>query len=231
MKWGVVVFPGTNREFDASDVFSRILGQPTRMIWHRETDLSGLDAIMLPGGFSYGDYLRCGAIARFSPVMGELIKFAKSGRTVFGVCNGFQVLTEAGLLPGTLLRNRSLRFINQDWPLRVERTDTRFTHLCEENQVITVPIAHNEGNYFLAEDELKRLEDRLGVLFRYCSPEGEVSDRTNPNGSVNNIAGVINEAGNVLGMMPHPENRTDPVIGGTDGLVLFESMLAEMDIA
>lgn len=228
MKWGVIVFPGTNREFDAYDVFARILGKETRYIWHRETDLSGLDAIMLPGGFSYGDYLRCGAIARFSPVMDEIVRFAKSGKTVFGVCNGFQVLTEVGLLPGTLLRNRSLRFINEDWPLRIERNDTRFTRLCMPGQVMTVPIAHNEGNYYLGGDDLKRLEDRNGVLFRYCSPEGEVSDAWNPNGSVNNIAGVMNEGGNVLGMMPHPEDRTDPVIGGTDGLVLFESMVSEL---
>ncbi|MFH0882615.1 MAG: phosphoribosylformylglycinamidine synthase subunit PurQ [bacterium] len=228
MKWGVLVFPGTNREQDAVDVLERLFQQNVRRVWHTERDLSDLDAIMLPGGFSYGDYLRCGAIARFSPVMDELVRFAGSGRTVFGVCNGFQILTEAGLLPGTLLRNTSLRFINAHQPLRIERTDTRFTRLAEMHQVITVPIAHNEGNYFLPPDGLKRLEDRGGVLFRYCTAMGEVTSAGNPNGSVNNIAGVVNEAGNVLGMMPHPENTCDPVIGGTDGRVLFESMIGEL---
>ena len=228
MKWGVLVFPGTNREQDAVDVLERLFDQSVRKVWHTESDLSDLDTVMLPGGFSYGDYLRCGAIARFSPVMEELKRFAASGKTVFGVCNGFQILTEAGLLPGTLLRNNSLRFINAMQPLRIERTDTRFTHLANEHQVMNVPIAHNEGNYFLPPDDLKRLEDRGGVLFRYCAPDGEVNAAANPNGSANNIAGVINEQGNVLGMMPHPENACDPVIGGTDGRVLFESMIGEL---
>lgn len=227
MKWGVLIFPGTNRDDDAVDTLGRIYGQQVRKVWHTETDLSGLDAIMLPGGFSYGDYLRCGAIARFSPVMKELVAFANSGRTVFGVCNGFQILTEAGLLPGTLLRNTSLRFINVMQPLRIERNDTRFTRSGNVGDVITVPIAHNEGNYFLPEKNLKRLEDRGGVLFRYCTPSGEVSAEGNPNGSVNNIAGVINEAGNVLGMMPHPENACDPLIGSGQGRVIFESMMME----
>ncbi len=228
MKWGVLIFPGTNRERDAVDVLERLFGQKVRKVWHTERDLSGLDAVMLPGGFSYGDYLRCGAIARFSPVMDELIRFAASGKTVFAVCNGFQILTEAGLLPGTLLRNTNLRFINALQPLRIEYNDSRFTRRAEPGQVITVPIAHNEGNYFLPPDGLKRLEDRGGVLFRYCTPNGEVIGEGNPNGSVNNIAGVVNEAGNVLGMMPHPENACDPVIGRTDGRVLFESMIGQL---
>ncbi len=225
MKWGVVVFPGTNREPDAHSVFGRVLGHDVRYIWHKETDISDVDAIMLPGGFSYGDYLRSGAIAGFSPVMNEIINFAGKGGLVFGVCNGFQILTEVGLLPGTLLRNRSLRFINDDWSLRIERNDTAFTSKCDKNQIIRVPIAHNEGNYFLEGDNLKRLEDRNGVVFRYCSVDGVVDDANNPNGSINNIAGVINEAGNVLGMMPHPEDRCDSIVGSTEGLILFESMV------
>lgn len=227
MKWGVLIFPGTNRDDDAVDTLGRIFDQQVRKVWHTETDLSDLDAIMLPGGFSYGDYLRCGAIARFSPVMDELVRFAKSGKTVFGVCNGFQILTESGLLPGTLLRNNSLRFINAMQPLRIEHTGSRFTNAAVEGQVITVPIAHNEGNYFLPEGDLKRLEDRGGVLFRYCTPDGEITAAGNPNGSKNNIAGVVNEAGNVLGMMPHPENACDPLIGSGEGRVLFESMIRE----
>jgi len=228
VKWGVLVFPGTNREQDAVDVLTRVFQQDVQKIWHDTTDLSGLDAVMLPGGFSYGDYLRCGAIARFSPVMEAVVDFAKTGRTVFGVCNGFQILTECGLLPGTLLRNKSLRFINAMQPLHVERTDTRFTSKAPEGRVVTVPIAHNEGNYFLPADDLKRLEDRAGVLFRYCTPKGYVNEAGNPNGSVNNIAGVINAAGNVLGMMPHPENACDPVIGRTDGAFIFESIIEEL---
>jgi phosphoribosylformylglycinamidine synthase len=228
VKWGVLFYPGTNREQDAVDALGSVFGQEVRKIWHTETDLNGLDAIMLPGGFSYGDYLRCGAIARFSPATEELIKFANSGHTVFGVCNGFQVLTECGLLPGTLLRNTSLRFINAMQSLRIERNDTRFTHSAKRGQVVTVPIAHNEGNYFLPEDDLNRLEDRGGVIVRYCTPSGEVGPAGNPNGSMNNIAGVMNEKGNVLGMMPHPENAVDPVIDGTGGRVFFESMLSEL---
>lgn len=227
MKWGVVVFPGTNRDYDAIDALTRIFEQEVRTIWHTEHDVSGLDAIMLPGGFSYGDYLRSGAIARFSPIMEEVVKFANSGGMVFGVCNGFQVLTEIGLLPGTLRRNVSLRFMNEQVPLRVERTDTRFTHTFTEGQVFHIPVANNEGNYYLGGDDLKRLEDRRGVVFRYCSSDGEINEAGNPNGSVNNIAGIINEAGNVLGMMPHPEDVVDSVIGPTDGRLIFESMIKE----
>jgi len=228
VKWGVVVFPGSNCDHDAYDALGRILGQDVRYIWHRDSDIAGLDGIMLPGGFSYGDYLRAGAIARFSPVMDEVIRFAKKGGTVIGVCNGFQVLTEAGLLPGTLLRNTSMRFICKDLKIRVERNDTRFTSVATDKQVLTVPIAHNEGNYSVGENELKKLEDRNGVLFRYCGDNGEVNDEANPNGSVNNIAGVINEAGNVLGMMPHPERRCDALIGHTEGKLIFESIIQSM---
>ncbi|HEB85234.1 MAG TPA: phosphoribosylformylglycinamidine synthase subunit PurQ [Bacteroidetes bacterium] len=229
MKWGVIVFPGSNCDHDAHDALQRLLGQQVRYLWHRERDLDGFDALLLPGGFSYGDYLRSGAIARFSPVMEEVVRFAGRGGTVLGICNGFQVLTEVGLLPGTLLRNVSLRFICEDVPIRVERADSRFTAACEAGEVLTIPIAHNEGNYFLPGDELDRLEDRGGVLFRYCTPGGEVVDSANPNGSTRNIAGVINEEGNVLGMMPHPERRCDPLLGRTDGRKLFESLLQAVE--
>ena len=226
MNWGVVVFPGSNCDFDAFDALGRILGQNVRYVWHTEATLDGLDAVLLPGGFSYGDYLRAGAIARFSNVMDELIRFADEGRTVIGICNGFQVLTEAGLLPGALIRNQSLRFICEDLPLRVERTDCRFTSLCKEGQLLTIPIAHNEGNYVLRDDDLRRIEENNQVIFRYCTPGGEVTDSANPNGSLHNIAGVVNEAGNVLGMMPHPERRCDDLLGGTDGRKVFESVIA-----
>jgi len=227
VKWGVVVFPGSNCDYDAYDAFGRILGQDVKYIWHREEDVDGLDGIMLPGGFSYGDYLRSGAIARFSPIMEKVIEFANRGGILIGVCNGFQVLTEAGLLPGTLLRNTSLRFICKDLNLRVERTDTQFTSLADRHQVLTIPIAHNEGNFFLNDDELKRLEDRDGVVFRYCDENGNVTDEANPNGSLNNIAGIVNEKGNVLGMMPHPERRVDSVIGSIDGKLIFDSVIKE----
>ncbi|HEX05341.1 MAG TPA: phosphoribosylformylglycinamidine synthase subunit PurQ, partial [Bacteroidetes bacterium] len=212
MKWGVIVFPGSNCDRDAHDALGRILKQEVRFIWHKETELGDLDGIILPGGFSYGDYLRSGAIATFSPVMNEVISFAKRGGIVIGICNGFQMLTESGLLPGALRQNHSLSFICQEQPIRVERTDTRFTNQYESHQVMGIPIAHHEGSYFLADNELKRLEDRGGVLFRYCSTDGEVDANSNPNGSVNNIAGIVNEGGNVLGMMPHPERRCDDLI-------------------
>ncbi|MBS1262081.1 MAG: Phosphoribosylformylglycinamidine synthase subunit PurQ [Calditrichaeota bacterium] len=226
MNWGVVVFPGSNCDDDAHDALARIFGQPVRMIWHRETSLGDLDAILLPGGFSYGDYLRGGAIARFSPVMEDVVRFARDGGVVIGICNGFQILTEAGLLPGALLRNRSLRFICRDQPVRVERHDTRFTNACDPGRVLHIPIAHNEGAYYLPGDQLARLEDRGAVVLRYCAPDGTVSGEHNPNGSVNNIAGIVNEAGNVLGMMPHPERCCDAAIGHTDGRLIFESVIS-----
>ncbi len=231
MKWGVVVFPGSNCDHDAHDALGRLLGQEVRYVWHKDGNLDGLDAVMLPGGFSYGDYLRSGAIARFSPVMEEVIRFARSGKVVLGVCNGFQILTEAGLLPGTLRRNTSLRFICRDLPIRVEREDTLFTRGMERGEVLTVPVAHNEGNYTLTGEELDRLEQRGGVLFRYCTHDGEVTPLANPNGSVNNIAGVMNREGNVLGMMPHPERRCDPLLGSVDGSRIFRSIIGELQPA
>ena len=217
MKFGVLVFPGSNCDRDVLYVTRDLLKQPTRMVWHEETDISDLDVVVVPGGFSYGDYLRCGAIARFSPVMKATVEHANKGKLVLGICNGFQVLTEAGLLPGALVRNRDLHFICDRVPLRVERTDTPWTKLYQTGEVITLPIAHGEGNYYADADTLARLEDNGQVLFRY--------ERENPNGSLNNIAGICNEKGNVLGMMPHPERASDQILGGTDGFKLFEGLL------
>lgn len=217
MKFGVLVFPGSNCDRDVLYVTRDLLKQPTRMVWHEETDISDLDVVVVPGGFSYGDYLRCGAIARFSPVMKATVEHANKGKLVLGICNGFQVLTEAGLLPGALVRNRDLHFICDRIPLRVERTDTPWTNSYQTGEVITLPIAHGEGNYYADADTLARLEDNGQVLFRY---EGE-----NPNGSLNNVAGICNEKGNVLGMMPHPERASDRILGGTDGFKLFEGLL------
>ncbi|MDP8206287.1 MAG: phosphoribosylformylglycinamidine synthase subunit PurQ [Candidatus Electryonea clarkiae] len=225
MKWGVVVFPGSNCDHDAYDALSRLLGQEVKYVWHQDRNIADLDAVLLPGGFSYGDYLRAGAIARFSDIMDEVVTFAHEGGTVIGICNGFQVLTEAGLLPGALIRNTSLRFICEDVPIRVEHTDCRFSASCSTGDVLKIPIAHNEGNYVLNDTELEDILAKGQVLFRYCSPGGEINDQNNPNGSLHSIAGVINESGNVLGMMPHPERRCDPILGSTDGRKIFDSVI------
>jgi phosphoribosylformylglycinamidine synthase subunit PurQ / glutaminase len=217
MKFGVVVFPGSNCDRDVAYVTSDVLGLSTRMVWHQETDIADLDVIIIPGGFSYGDYLRCGAIARFSPVMQEVVKHAERGKYVLGICNGFQVLTEAGLLPGVLTRNRDLHFICDRVSLKVERNDLVWTQNYSAEEIITVPIAHGEGRFYAIDKTLAEIEDNGQVLFRY---HGE-----NPNGSLNNIAGICNRQGNVLGMMPHPERVSDPVLGGTDGLRLFQGLL------
>jgi len=226
MNVGVVVFPGSNCDRDVVWVTQGLLNQPTRMIWHEDSDLSDIDVVIVPGGFSYGDYLRCGAIARFSPVMQATIKHAEQGKFVLGICNGFQVLTEAGLLPGALVRNRDLHFVCDRVPLKVERTDLLWTNHYRTGEVITLPIAHGEGSYYADADTLKSLEDNHQVLFRYCSAEGKSDPLSNPNGSLNQIAGICNHQGNVLGMMPHPERASDPSLGGTDGLRLFEGMLS-----
>ncbi|BAU12829.1 phosphoribosylformylglycinamidine synthase subunit I [Leptolyngbya sp. NIES-3755] len=225
MKFGVLVFPGSNCDRDIVWVTQGLLNQPTRMIWHEESDLSDIDVVVVPGGFSYGDYLRCGAIARFSPVMRSTIEHANAGKLVIGICNGFQVLTEAGLLPGALVRNRDLHFICDRVPLRVERDDLIWTRNYEKGQVINIPIAHGEGSYYADPDTLKSIEDHNQVLFRYCDPNGNLTDESNPNGSLNHIAGICNRQGNVLGMMPHPERASDRALGCTDGLALFESIL------
>ncbi len=225
LTFGVVVFPGSNCDHDAYYTCKKILGHDAVFLWHKEADLRGADVIILPGGFSYGDYLRCGAIARFSPVMREVVRFAQSGGTVIGICNGFQILQEAGLLPGVLLRNASLRFACKYVRLRVENTETRFTRLCSPGDVLSIPIAPGDGNYFTDPDTLKRLEDNRQIVFRYCEADGSVTDGANPNGSLANIAGIVNEQGNVLGMMPHPERAADPLLGHTDGQKIFRSMI------
>lgn len=230
MKFGVIVFPGSNCDRDILTVTQGLLSVPTRMVWHQETDIHDLDAIIIPGGFSYGDYLRCGAIAQFSPVMESVIEHAKEGKYVLGICNGFQVLTEVGLLPGALIRNRGLHFICDRVPVRVERNDLLWTEDYQAQQVITLPVAHGEGCYYADDDTLKALEDNNQVLFRYCSALGEVTSEHNLNGSLNNIAGIINQQGNVLGMMPHPERASDSALGSTDGLAMFQGLLNSMAV-
>jgi phosphoribosylformylglycinamidine synthase I len=225
LRFGIVVFPGSNCDHDAYYVCKKILHQEAEFLWHKEADLKDADVVILPGGFSYGDYLRCGAIARFSPVMGEVARFAQRGGTVIGICNGFQILLEAGMLPGVLLRNQSLRFVCKYVRLRVDNANTRFTGRCLEGEVLALPVAHGEGNYFTDNDTLRRLEGNDQIVFRYCDADGAVTDDANPNGSLLNIAGVVNEQGNVLGMMPHPERASDPVLGHTDGQKIFRSII------
>lgn len=223
MRAGVVIFPGSNCDQDMIDALERVMGWRVDRLWHKQTALpEGLDAIALPGGFSYGDYLRTGAIAKFSPIMREVIRFANAGGVVFGVCNGFQILTECGLLPGALMRNQSLRFKREDVHLRVERREAPFTDF--DQPVLRVPIAHGEGRYTIDAEGLKRIEGGGQVLFRYCSPDGRDGAEFNPNGSMAGIAGIRNERGNVMGMMPHPERACEPVLGGVDGLLIFQSI-------
>ncbi len=225
MKAGVIVFPGSNCDRDVAVVLEAVTGSAPAMVWHGDHDLPELDLIVLPGGFSYGDYLRCGAMSAKSPIMREVVKAAEAGTAVLGICNGFQVLTEAGLLPGALMRNRDLNFICKDVWLRVEDCASRFTLGYEDEQRILVPIAHHDGNYYADDATLERLEGEGQVLFRYVDEQGEASKAANPNGSRNNIAGILNADGNVLGMMPHPERMAEAALGGTDGRVLFESLL------
>lgn len=225
MKFGIIVFPGSNCDRDVVTVTQGLLNQPTRLVWHTETDISDIDVVVIPGGFSYGDYLRCGAIAQFSPVMNSVIEHAKAGKYVLGICNGFQVLTETGLLPGALTRNRDLHFICDRVPVKVERTDLPWTQGYNTGEVITLPIAHGEGRYYADADTLKELEDNGRVLFRYCGSTGEVDETNNQNGSLNHIAGIVNKEGNILGMMPHPERASDPLLGAIDGRKLFESLV------
>jgi phosphoribosylformylglycinamidine synthase len=216
MKFGVVIFPGSNCEQDCFYAIQSVLGKPTEYIWHQETSVKGFDAVILPGGFSYGDYLRTGALAKFSPVMNAIADFAKKGGLVFGICNGFQILTEAGLLPGALLRNVGLKYLCKFENLITENTDTPFTNLLTKGQRLLVPIGHGDGNFFADTDTLRRIEDNGQVVFRY---------ETNPNGSLNNIAGIVNEGRNVLGMMPHPDRSSEAILGSADGKLIFESMI------
>jgi phosphoribosylformylglycinamidine synthase subunit PurQ / glutaminase len=225
MKSAVLVFPGINRERDMARALKLVSGHDAAMVWHADTELpEGTDLVVVPGGFSYGDYLRCGAIAARAPVMDAVRKFASGGGLVLGVCNGFQILCESGLLPGVLMRNARLKFICRDVHLRVERADSPFSRGYSAGQVIKVPVAHGEGNYEADEDTIARLEGDGRVLYRYCSPEGEIGERHNINGAAASIAGIVNEAGNVLGMMPHPENHVEPIMGSTDGRGLFAGL-------
>ena len=225
MKFAVVVFPGSNCDHDAYHAASAVLGQDAELVWHKDTSLRGADAVILPGGFAHGDYLRTGAIARFSPIMQAVKAFAAAGGPVLGICNGFQVLLEAGLLPGAMLRNRSLHFRCEHVYMRVEQTDTPFTIGCAPSQRLRIPIAHGEGNYYAEPAVVERLEKDRRVIFRYVTTAGAVTDEANPNGSVNNIAGICNEARNVVGLMPHPERACELAVGSSDGLVLFQSVL------
>lgn len=224
MKFGVVIFPGSNCDHDTYHVISKVIGQPVEFIWHKETDVERFDAIILPGGFSYGDYLRSGAIARFSPVMKSVVEFANNGGYVLGICNGFQILCESGLLPGALLRNRDLKFICEHVNVRVEQTNTVFTAAYQSGQVLSLPIAHGEGNYFCDETTLAELETEGRVVFRYSTADGQITDEANPNGSLRNIAGICNRERNVLGLMPHPERAAESMLGCKDGRAMFLSM-------
>jgi phosphoribosylformylglycinamidine synthase len=228
MKFGVIVFPGTWSDGDCYWVLDKVLGQQVEYVWHKDTDLSGYDCVVLPGGFSYGDYLRCGAIARFAPVMTSVERFAAEGKLVLGICNGFQILCEAGLLPGVLLRNRHLQYRCQWVRLRVENASLPFTRECTEGQVLSIPISHYEGSYFADQDTLEQIEANEQVVFRYCTSSGEITDATNPNGSLHNIAGIVNRQGNILGMMPHPERAGEEALGGTDGNLIWKSILQHL---
>ncbi len=226
MKWGVVTFPGSNDDRDALYCLENVLGQQAVSLWHKDPDLKGVEAVVLPGGFSYGDYLRCGAIARFSPVMQSIIEFVEAGGPVIGICNGFQSLCEAGLLPGALVRNHSLSFICERVRIRVETTRTAFTKACHEGEILRIPIKHGEGCYVADESTLKMLEDKDQIVFRYVNEAGEVTEAANPNGALHNIAGVTNVRGNVVGLMPHPEHAVESLLGGEDGRKLFCSVFA-----
>lgn len=228
MRFGVIVFPGTYSDVDCYHVLKDVFEQPVEYVWHKETDLSGYDCVLLPGGFSYGDYLRTGAIARFSPVMDAVAEFAAQGKLVLGMCNGFQILCESGLLPGVLMRNSSLQFRCQWVNLRVETSDSIYTNATDAGQVLRIPISHGEGSYYADEATLAELESSGRILFRYCTEDGETTPDANPNGSIGNIAGITNEAGNVLGMMPHPERCCESLMGGEDGKLIFESMLRQV---
>lgn len=225
MKFGIIVFPGSNCDHDCYHVVKKVMGEEAGYIWHKDSDLDEADCVIVPGGFSYGDYLRCGAIAKLSPVMDAIKDFASKGGMVIGICNGFQILCESGLLPGAMVRNASLKFICEDVHLKVERYDTAFTSQVVREKPLRMPIAHAEGCFFADDGTINRLEDNGQVLFRYCSEDGDVNSESNPNASRNNIAGIINEKGNVLGMMPHPERLSEKILGGDDGKGVFESII------
>lgn len=228
VKFGIVVFPGSNCDHDAYNVAKHVMNQDAHFIWHKESSLGDADVIVLPGGFSYGDYLRTGAIARFSPVMKEVVRFARNGGTVLGICNGFQILLEAGLLPGAMLRNSSLKFVCTFVRVKVENANTRFTSECERGEALQIPVAHGEGNYLADDETIDSLLEHNQIVLRYCNSAGEIDAAANPNGSLLNIAGIINKEGNVLGMMPHPERASEPVLGSGDGKKIFQSMIESL---
>jgi len=228
MKFGVIIFPGSNCDHDAYWTVKEVAKQPVTFLWHESHNLENCDAIIVPGGFAYGDYLRTGAIAKFSPVMESVQKFAASGGLVLGICNGFQILCESGLLPGALMRNVGLKYVCKAVQVRVETTDTPFSSSCTRGEVLTIPIGHLEGNYFCDEATLSALNHDNRIVFRYCLPSGEVSPAANPNGSLENIAGICNPGRNVVGMMPHPERAAEPELGCTDGFKIFESMVGAL---
>ncbi len=228
MKFAIVVFPGSNCDHDAYHAAKHVLGQQAEFVWHKETTLKDADVVVLPGGFSHGDYLRTGAIARFSPVMSAVTEFARAGSPVLGICNGFQILCEAGLLPGAMLRNRDLKFHCEHVCIRVEQTDTPFTSRASRGQVLRIPIAHGEGNYYASPEVIGELEASGRVVFRYCDARGQITDEANPNGALNGIAGICSPQRNVVGLMPHPERACEPALGSADGLVLFESVVSQL---
>ncbi len=228
MKASVIVFPGSNCDRDVAVALEAVTGKPAQMIWHQETEIPESDLIVLPGGFSYGDYLRCGAIAAHSPIMRDVITKAKQGVALLGICNGFQMLTETRLLPGVLMRNTSLKFICKDVSLKVERTDTPFAKAYDTSKVVTIPVAHHDGNFFTDDDTLNRIEAENQVAFRYCDHTGAITTEGNPNGSLNNIAGIYDKTGRILGMMPHPERLIADNLGGTDGKILFQSLVESL---
>ncbi|MDA2924939.1 phosphoribosylformylglycinamidine synthase subunit PurQ [Acidobacteria bacterium AH-259-L09] len=225
MKFGVIIFPGSNCDHDTYHALKHAMGQETVFLWHQDTDLQKVDAIIIPGGFSYGDYLRCGAIAKFSPIMGSVHRHARDGKLVLGICNGFQILQEARLLPGVLLRNAGLKFICRHVHLRTENGETPFTTACKKGQILRLPIAHNDGNFFISPDELVQLQENEQIVFRYCDPDGNITPEANPNGSVHSIAAVRNREGNVMALMPHPERASEPLLGSKDGCSIFQSMI------
>ncbi|TDI12562.1 MAG: phosphoribosylformylglycinamidine synthase subunit PurQ [Acidobacteria bacterium] len=225
MKFGVVIFPGSNCDHDTHHVLKPALGQETVFLWPQDTDLQDVDTVILPGGFAYGDYLRCGAIAKFSPILESVRRHAQDGKLVVGICNGFQILQEAGLLPGVMLRNAGLRFVCRHVWLRTENNQTPFTNACQEGQVLKIPIAHNEGNFFISKQELAELQANQQIIFRYSDAQGDVIPEANPNGSIDSIAGVMNRQGNVMGMMPHPERASEALLSSEDGRFIFKSMI------
>jgi phosphoribosylformylglycinamidine synthase len=231
MKFGVLVFPGSNCDHDTYHVIAEIAHQPVTFLWHDSSELENCDAILVPGGFAYGDYLRTGAIARFSPVMQSVKKFAASGGLVLGICNGFQILCEAGLLPGALMRNAGLKYICKQVHLRTETTDSPFTNQLKAGQVVQIPIGHMEGNYFCDEETLAALKRDDRIVFRYCDRDAAVTSAANPNGSLENIAGILNEGRNVLGMMPHPDRSSERLLGSADGLLIFQSLVSALGVA